>query len=257
MQHNFDARRDGTRGAHLSRRTVVTGVAAGAAWAIPAVSQAAAAPALIPSKNCTYTTAAWVANTGTLTASGANGMTATAVLNGSTSATSSYTNMAVITLTNSALPAFSGSKWLQLATNKNNTAGETVTITLPASVYCVSFYIQDIDTQFNSLSSKYRDWVSVTGFTASAGVPSAATYLSFSGGTVQPINTAGIITPTTYEFDYLSSANGLALFKANGAINSIQLTYKNTSAGTGILNNNNQQVWISPIKYATSDCNCM
>lgn len=268
MTQNNDGLRPDAGGANLSRRTVVTGVAAGVAWAVPAVSQAAAAPALIASKNCTYTTNEWTyplwadyplpaRTTGNNNLAKAGNITATSVLNGSTGTTIAMWNMYLMPL--SLTNYYNGKNWLQLSTCKQNQQGMTVTFTFPQPVYCVSFYVNDIDTQYVSGSSMYRDKVVVdSGFTASAATATGATYLTCSGGSAIAKNTATSSTSSTYAWDYATSTNGLVQFKANGPISSFTLTYTNENCGTGTtVISNNQQVYISPIKYATSDCNCL
>lgn len=239
--------------ARLDRRALVQG----AAWAVPAISVAAAAPSFAGSQPCSFSTLDWLSRVDEKNATTSlSGATAVATANGGTLLNTAYSNMFPETLTIAALPDFSGSKWLRLGTGGANSAGETLTVTFPTNVYCVTLYAQDIDTQYVSGSSKYRDDVTVTGFTASVTAPSS-TYTAVSTSQATSINTAASGTSSTWSWDYTSSVNGLAKFTAVGPLKTISLVYKNTSTGTGSgVNDNNMQVWVSPIKYSTVDCFC-
>lgn len=251
-QSTFRAQGDDGHG-RLSRRALVQG----AAWAVPAISIAAAAPAFAGSQPCSFSTLNWVSRVDEQNATTSlSGAKAVAAPNGGTLLNTGYSNMFPEKLTIAALPEFSGSNWLRLASGGPNSAGETVTVTFPTNVYCVTLYVQDIDTQFVSASSKYRDDVTVTGFTASVAAPSS-TYTSVSSSQATSINTAASGSATTWSWDYTSSVNGLAKFTAAGPLNTISLVYKNTSTGGGSgVNDNDMQVWVSPIKYSTADCLC-
>lgn len=235
----------------ISRRTVTTG----AAWAVPAVMAAATAPAFQASRPCTYTVSAWQTRVSDLGATAQNQIRATTVANGGTRFGTAYTNMAISPNIDGA-GVYSDANWLQLGQGGNNLRGQTVTITFPQEVYCVEFYVNDIDTQWvRSIASTYRDTVTVApGFTATTASP----YVTVSGGMAQATNTASSANPDTWSWDHTDSANGLAKFTAAGPITSLTLEYTNPAArttATGV-NNNNQQVWVSPLKYSTAPCAC-
>lgn len=239
--------------ATISRRTL----AKGAAWSVPVVAAAATAPAYAASRPCTYTTLNWNTRVSATSATTTvPGVTATATLRGGTRADTGYSNMFPETLTIGSFPEYSGSKWLRLATGGANSQGETITVSgFSAPIYCVSFYIQDIDTQYSSASNRYRDAVSVTGFTAST----SSQYVAASGSTATSSTTA-TSTSSSGSWSYTSSTNGLAKFTytSSTGLSSITINYTNPVAGSNSgVNDNNMQVWVSPIKYSTNPCNCL
>lgn len=235
----------------VSRRTVV----AGAAWAVPAVGAATTLPAFAVS-GCTPATSYWVASSGsTATASASGGVTAKTAANGSTYLRSA--NFSTVTVTG--VPQYSGQNWLMLDQGGSDSAGQTVTITFPQPVYCVSFYVNDIDTQYKALNDQYADKVTVTGFTPSATTNSASN-LTVSGNSIYPSHNADSGNTNTWEYPNTTSDQGLAKFSytSSAGITQISLTYlnKNYYSGTST-NGNTQQVYISPISYSTTSCTCV
>ncbi len=207
---------------------------------------------------CAYGTANWTtrltATSATLQLASGTNLTVNATVSSGASTSTAYSNMYPETLS---IAPYSGSNWLRLATGANNANGESITITFPQTMYCIEFYVQDVDTQWVSGSSKYSDWVSVSGgsgFTVGPGSAST-TNITYSGGTAS-ITTNATSTSSGLQWDYTTSTKGLVKFSAASA-SSFTLTYKNTNAGGGTdVNDNDQQVWVSPIRYSTVDCVC-
>lgn len=241
-------------------------VAKGAAWSIPAVTMGLPSAAIAASGTCAYSTAVWNTSTsmtstgGSTTATASPGgvtITTSTVRNGSTNLRTAYAagegnfNTASVSVSERA-----GSGWLVLSQDRNNAAGQTVTVTFSQPVYCVSFYVNDIDTQFYGSTSKYRDNVTVPGFTAVAG-PGGTSVLA-SGSTATSATTA-TSTGTSADYNWQTDARGLAMFTnaATSGLTSFTLTYTNTNAGTGTnAGNNKQEVYISPLRFSTTPCNC-
>lgn len=233
----------------VSRRTL----AAGAAWSLPVIAAAAAAPAYAASPSCDPVSADWnVSASGQISASATNGVTATTRANGSTYLRTS-TNLSTATITN----GVKNGTYLLLDQAKNNSSGQTVTLTFPQPVYCVTFYVNDIDTEYRSNASKYQDVVSVPGFTPST-LPESSANLTITGSTVTSTRTATSSNMTTWEYPNTTSAAGLVKYTASGPLSSFSLTFSNSIAGTGTgVGDNQQQVYISGMTYKLgANCTC-
>lgn len=230
----------------LSRRQIAKGVA----WTVPAVTLGAPSAFAATSRPCVFTTATWTSTTAPTSASGTGGITATASANSGTTLHSD--NLAVRPITNGT--PLAGSGWIVLNQSNKNATGQTVTIKLPVTAYCVTFYINDIDTQYTTNTNHYRDQVQVPGFTATANNPAVVTV---SGDTATATNTATSSSANTWEWDNTNSAEGMVKFTAPGPLTTFTVTYSNRNPGnpSGI-NDNTQQVYISPIQYSTGDCAC-
>lgn len=237
-----------------SRRTVVKG----AAWAAPVIAASTTIPAYAASHPCALETATWnMSSNGTSTTLNTASGTATAVstFNGTVSNRGRGFNL--YTQTAQAGNVYMvGSQWIALDQASAKGGTQTLTVTFPVPVYCVSFYIADIDTQYVSGSSRYRDQVQIPDATITA-VPEAAGNVIINGNTAVTAYTATSATRDTYSLGNLGSARGTVQVSLPGGSNSFTIVYSNPNPGTGNgVNNSAQQVYISPIQYSTEACLC-
>lgn len=243
----------------ITRRTV----AKGTAWSAPALMLASATPAVAGSRACAPVTAVWTASaTRSSGATNQAGVAATSTFFGGASGVnnSNFTGQSA-----PAASKYANQNWLMLNQYSDSTTsgwGQNVVITFPQPVYCVSFLVTDIDTQmspsglFTNYTGSYKDAVTVAGFTAVAQDPSNT---SVNGSTATPTHTA-TTSGSPYEWSTVGDRRGTVVYSAPGPITTITLTYRNTNPTrpdllTGVPNNN-QQVYISPIQYSTSNCAC-
>ena len=233
----------------VSRRRLVKGTA----WAVPVIMATASAPAIAASRPCSYKTATWNTKTSNTSTSGSF-MTATAAPNGTTRIRPA--NLDLLTASNGG--DYSGQKWVSVEQAGNNSSGQTISVQFTKPVYCVSFYVTDIDTQFASASNKYRDQVTVPNFTATT-VDASRPYVTASGGQAKATNTADSSDRDTWEWNSATSQNGLVKFTdtSGSPVSSFTLTFNNISPGTGTgVNDNVQQIYISPLQYSDVPCAC-
>lgn len=231
----------------VSRRTL----AAGAAWSLPVIAAAAATPAYAASPSCDQVSADWITQgTGNSTARASNGVLATTTANGQTRLRSP--NFSTETVSNGVKNGI----YLTLEQSGVNSAGQTVTITCPQPVHCLSFYINDFDTQYMAGNNKYSYEVSVPGFTAAA-VQQSSANLAISGGTVKPVRDASS-SAVGEDLANLTCNRGLARFAAVGPLSSFSLTYRNVIGNSRTsLAQNIQQVYISGMTYKLgANCPC-
>lgn len=236
---------------NLSRRNL----AKGAAWATPVVLATTAVPAY--SASCTtveqtYKTLSWTSATGRDaggTATGQEGLFAQFISANSFTRVRSE-NMTLARFGN----GLNRGPWIMLNQANYSSSGgasQTVRITLPEDAYCVSFYISDIDSQYDRNVGAYRDSVFVSGgFIASAVDPSMVTV---SGASAYASRDAYTDRKTTeYELP-VTSQQGAVKFSYSSSVplRTFDITYSNTG-GRFVRNvNGTQQVYISAVTYST------
>ncbi|MFW0170380.1 hypothetical protein [Rothia sp. P4278] len=232
---------------NLNRRSL----ARGAAWAAPVVLASSAVPAYASSCNTidqTFKTLHWLSASGGTTATGEEGLSANQV--SSQNARLRRDNMTLVDMSASGL---SEGQWLYLHQAQYSTragATQTISITLPEEAHCVSFYVQDVDTQSDrNTGRRYRDQVTVPGFTASAVNPA---YIQIEGSTARASHDAALEGKANeYEWGW-ESTNGAVLYQANGPVSSIELTFQNVCGSLKSDVNNTQHIGVSAIRYSTT-----
>ncbi len=250
---------------NINRRSLVRG----AAWAAPAVVAASAVPAYAASQ-CVYQESSW-AN------SGSSGANLTGTLAGTTKnqVVASGTNLdnSVFSTTRNgytkslgALPVYPNQAWYTMSQSGDNQRGKgsTLTLTFPRTVYCLSFWIQDIDSQQTiDTSDRYQDGVRVS----SSGATWTATPYSAAVGnvTVTPVGTGVEVvsayvpgtsgSDNSHEGAYQTEAIGLVRFDSAGPVNSVTIDYWNEAWMRGT-DWNHQQIYVSTFRYSTDPCNC-
>lgn len=247
---------------HTTSSPTRRAVTKGAAWSVPLVAGASTVPAYAVS-NCEKTVATHQGGRTTQTAASgsmSNGITVTsAATKGATSkmflATSGEAgnggnrgryNFNVVNL---APPGATAGPYLELnqrtLVKHYRQASQTVTFTFPQPVYCVEFWVTDIDYQ----NGYYGDVVTVPGAVATPSTPADVTC---SDSTCQSAHSGA---PGTFGVDP-GAARGLVHYKLNGrGLTSFSLIYSSNSSGKS--STNYQQVYVSPISYTTrADCTC-
>lgn len=144
-------------------------------------------------------------------------------------------------------------------------AFHTVTITFDKPVYCLSFWITDIDANWLTNGGRHSDYLEVASSTASFSVSSgsATTNLTMtnSSGVGQPATVVPTNIPaaanSTYEWA-ATSGKGNACFTASGPVTSFTIKHGSTIFRPSF--QNAQQVYLSPLTYRTTalapGCTC-
>ncbi|MDN5605023.1 MAG: hypothetical protein L0G59_06345 [Kocuria sp.] len=247
---------------HTTSSPTRRAVAKGAAWSVPLVAGASTVPAYAVS-NCEKTVATHRGGRTTQTAASgsmSNGITVTsAATTGATSKMFLTTsgeagnggnrgryNFSVVNL---APPGATAGAYLELnqrtLLKSYRQASQTVTFTFPQPVYCVEFWVTDIDYE----SGYYGDVVTVPGAVATPSTPADVTC---SGPTCRSAHSG---SPGAFGV-FPGTELGLVHYKLTGqGLTSFSLTYSSNSSGNS--STNYQQVYISPISYTTrKDCTC-
>ncbi|MGK4066693.1 hypothetical protein AB0Y14_11610 [Rothia sp. HC945] len=247
---------------HTTSSPTRRAVAKGAAWSVPLVAGASTVPAYAVS-NCEKTVATHRGGRTTQTAASgsmSNGITVTsAATTGATSKMFLTTsgeagnggnrgryNFGVVNL---APPGATAGAYLELnqrtLLKSYRQASQTVTFTFPQPVYCVEFWVTDIDYE----SGYYGDVVTVPGAVATPSTPADVTC---SGPTCRSAHSG---SPGAFGV-FPGTELGLVHYKLTGqGLTSFSLTYSSNSSGNS--STNYQQVYISPISYTTrKDCTC-
>ena len=235
----------------VSRRTL----AKGAAWSLPAIAASAAVPVVAAScSSPSYTMQGTVSTYFSGTNMTAPGSGVTLIAGGGTTASTGicsgisgiannyfYTNATAAEVNLGGVGLGSSATWLMLnqgCASSTNGYNQTVNLNFSQTVYCVSFYVADLDGSVGYGS--YKDKVRVPGFTASL-VDPATTHITVSGDTA---------TVNAYVSTSASSARGTVKFTYTGAgITSLSVVYSNAAAPATA-----QYVLISPITFKTQAC---
>ena len=252
--------------ARITRRQV----AKGAAWSVPIIGAAAAAPAMAASAPCTtqyyYVTYApeftvFSSVTTPITPSGSGRylapLPATWIYqNGVTTPASPVQNDWYYRASSLGLPSYGGltaapydGPWLALNQKDSTSAAQNqeMRVTFNQPVYCVSFYVADIDSDLGQGQATYIDNVAVSGFTASSsssrhGIKTTYTTNDTAYCTQPPAT--GAVNP--------DNPLGLAKFSYTGSAGITTFSLRFYSTGNG----DKQQVWVSPIQFSTTTPCC-
>lgn len=240
-----------------SRRSVVRG----AAWAVPSTIVSTTLPIYAGSQECQYTTAQW----GLRGAIQDNAITTLWTTNGATKLSSAFHNKARLSLDlgSEVEEPFSSSDWVGIEQHGDNREGQTISFNFADPLYCVTFYITDIDSDTASATppyvEDYRDRVQLEiagGSTASVSALSPEDVTTSGNRTASlTVESAHVADSHDYEFDYKTSTRGTVKITMPGPVEGFTLTYTNPGWRTGNLWNH-QQIYVSCLQYATAGCSC-